>query len=79
VGVLLAHHPAPVIPAVVRGTERILPPGRTIPRPGRITVAFGPALDPAELDRKGAGREKRERIASALRDEVARLAGGLRT
>lgn len=78
VGVLLAHHPAPVIPAVVRGTERILPPGKTIPRPGRITVAFGPALDPAELDRRGWGRERRERIASALRDEVARLADSLR-
>jgi len=79
VGVLLEHHPAPVVPAAVLGTERILPPGKTIPRPGRITVAFGPPLDPAELEQRGTGREKRERIASALQEDVARLADSIRT
>ncbi|MCF8061683.1 MAG: AMP-binding protein [Deltaproteobacteria bacterium] len=73
VGLLLEHHPVPVVPAVIRGTERILPPGKAIPRPGEITVMFGPPLDPAELARRGTGREARVRIASALQEEVARL------
>jgi long-chain acyl-CoA synthetase len=79
VGVLLEHHPVPVVPAVIRGTERILPPGRTVPRRGTVTVVFGPPLDARELARRGAGREARERIASALREEVEQLQGGLRS
>jgi long-chain acyl-CoA synthetase len=79
VGVLLEHHPVPVVPVLVRGTERILPPGRAIPRRGTITVTFGAPLDARELARRGAGRERRERIASALREEVAQLQSGGRT
>jgi 1-acyl-sn-glycerol-3-phosphate acyltransferase len=35
---------APVVPVAVRGTDRIQPVGARIPRPGRITVRFGPPL-----------------------------------
>ena len=73
VGVLLEHHPVPVVPAFVRGTERILPPGKVIPRPGSVAVAFGRPLDPGELTRKGKGKEARERIVSALQEEVVKL------
>lgn len=73
VGVLLEHHPVPVVPAFVRGTGRILPPGKVIPRPGSVAVAFGRPLDPGELARKGKGKEARERIVSALQEEVVKL------
>lgn len=73
VGVLLTHHPVPVVPAWVRGTDRILPPGRAVPRTGRVEVVFGAPLDPGDLERRGTGGEARERIASALHEEVAGL------
>lgn len=70
VGILLSHYPVPVIPAFIRGTKKILPPGKAVPRPGRIQVAFGPALRPDALSAKGEGARKIDRIASALHQEV---------
>ncbi|MEV0001816.1 lysophospholipid acyltransferase family protein [Micromonospora sp. NPDC050980] len=35
---------APVVPVAVLGTDRIQPVGARLPRPGRITVRFGPPL-----------------------------------
>lgn len=73
VGVLLEHYPVPVIPAFIRGTEKILPPGNTVPRPGRMAITFGEPLAPEELAREGKGEEKKDKITSALHDEVAKL------
>ena len=74
VGIILEHYPVPVIPAFIAGTERILPPGKAIPRLDGISVVFGRPLDAAALARNGKGKEKKERIASRLHEEVARLA-----
>lgn len=73
VGALLEHDPVPVVPTRVRGTDHILPVGRFVPRLGAISVAFGEPMDVEGLERKGAGPEKRERIASGLRKAVAEL------
>lgn len=35
----------PVVPCVVIDTERVMPPGRTIPRVGRLGVIYGKPLD----------------------------------
>ncbi len=96
VGVLLEHTRAPVVPAFILGTERILPPGKAIPRLDSIVVAFGQPLDPAELARDGQGEEEernnqeangtfekegenKERIVSALREQVAKLGAEMRS
>jgi len=55
---------APVVPVAVLGTDRVLPAGARLPRPGRITVRFGSPLcfpDPP------AGAAKARRV---ITDEV---------
>jgi long-chain acyl-CoA synthetase len=73
IGLLLEHDPVPVVPVHLDGTREALPPGRVLPRPGRIRIAFGQPLDPRELQQKGKGDRPHERITNALYDEMARL------
>ncbi|MCF8130688.1 MAG: AMP-binding protein [Deltaproteobacteria bacterium] len=77
VGLLLAHYPVPVIPVYIKGTEKILPPGQSIPGKGKILVVFGPPVDSDTLAQKGKGEEKMDRIASALHHEVSKLGNNL--
>lgn len=41
---------APVIPIFIGGTERVLPPGSTWPRPGSLRIRVGSALRPEPLE-----------------------------
>lgn len=50
----------PVVPAVIRGTRGALPPGKRVPRPGRIDVEI---LEPLRTDTAGVSAEM-------LRDEA---------
>jgi 1-acyl-sn-glycerol-3-phosphate acyltransferase len=34
----------PVVPVRLTGVRELLPKGRALPRPGHVTVRFGPAL-----------------------------------
>ena len=77
VGLLLAHRAVPVVPAFIRGTEKILPPGRAIPRPHPVTVAFGAPIESDELARRGDGDDEQDRITAALQNEVKRLGNHL--
>ena len=86
VGVLAEHFQAPVVPVFIKGTDKVLPPGRAIPRPDTVAIAFGRPLDPAELARDGAvdaengrkAKSKEEQIVSALREKVAQLGSSMR-
>ena len=40
----------PIVPAYVDGMYEVMPRFRRMPRPGSVTVTFGPALEPAEGD-----------------------------
>ncbi len=53
VGWLALRSGLPVIPVALSGTRKVLPPGRMIPRPGRIEVTIGKplALRPRTLRR----------------------------
>ena len=73
IGMLLDRYRVPVIPVSINGSYEVMPPGKILPRPGRITVTFGEPLDPNDLEREGDGEEPRDRIVSALREHVARL------
>ena len=44
VGCLALKSGLPVIPVAILGTRRVLPPGRVVPRPGRIEVRIGAPL-----------------------------------
>lgn len=39
----------PVVPVVIRGSRRVLPAGRLLPRPGRIEVVVTPPVTPPEV------------------------------
>jgi 1-acyl-sn-glycerol-3-phosphate acyltransferase len=68
---------AHVVPAYIKGSGAAWPKGRTLPRPAKVVVTFGPPLTvqrPAGVDRKA----HYEATARALMAAIARL-GGLPT
>ncbi|MBE7559091.1 AMP-binding protein [bacterium] len=69
-GMVLAAHPARVIPVRIAGAYEAWPPTRRWPRTGRITVTFGGPIDSRQLEREGEGRTPHERIMSALRKRM---------
>ena len=44
VGWLAVNSGLPVIPVAMHGTDRLLPPGHIVPRPGRIKISIGKPL-----------------------------------
>jgi 1-acyl-sn-glycerol-3-phosphate acyltransferase len=71
-GMLAVMSGAAVVPVFVSGTGRALPPGRALPRFGKVRVTFGPPLS-----FKGTGGERqKERYREATRD-IMRAIGGL--
>jgi 1-acyl-sn-glycerol-3-phosphate acyltransferase len=61
----------PVLPVTIVGGDRSWPPGRVLPRPGRITITYHPALHPnTALDSRAAAHDlaarTRQSILSAL-------------
>jgi fatty-acyl-CoA synthase len=63
----------PICPVAIRGARRILRDETRIPRPGKITVTFGPLLRPAP----GAGDDWHEivRLRDVTREIIARNSG----
>jgi 1-acyl-sn-glycerol-3-phosphate acyltransferase len=61
----------PVLPVTIAGAHESWPPGRMLPRPGRLRITYHPPVaPPASTDVKAAARrlalEVREAVASAL-------------
>jgi 1-acyl-sn-glycerol-3-phosphate acyltransferase len=61
----------PLVPAFIEGAHRILPKGRSVPQPGRLTVRFGEALAPAppsgtEVSLRNRRRSAVERLAQSI-------------
>ncbi|CAG6396997.1 1-acyl-sn-glycerol-3-phosphate acyltransferase [Streptomyces cocklensis] len=61
---LRAH--APVVPCAMLGTFELQPPGRKIPRMGRVTIRFGAPLDFSRFY----GMEDRREVVRAVTDEI---------
>jgi 1-acyl-sn-glycerol-3-phosphate acyltransferase len=66
-GMLAVMSGAPVVPVYVSGTGRALPPGRTIPRPTRVRVSFGPPLHFKARDDEGRKERYREATQEMMR------------
>ncbi len=62
----------PIVPVAIRGAFEAFPRHRTVPRPGRITVAFGAPLAPPPV----ADRPGQKSQVSALMAHIARLLDG---
>ncbi len=73
IGLLLDHFHTLTVPVVIEGTNRALPPGKILPKPGHVAVTFGAPLNPRDLAREGLGDLAPERIVNALREHVATL------
>jgi 1-acyl-sn-glycerol-3-phosphate acyltransferase len=76
-GLFASELGVPLVPAFIDGTHRILPKGRYLPRPGRLTVRFGEALslepvpqDPLSL------REWRRSVVEQLAYKIRQLSFG---
>ena len=73
VGWLAVNSGVPVIPVAMKGTDHILPPGRVIPRPGRIEIVIGEPLKLRADALEGPGA----RVRRSITDEVMRAIGEL--
>ncbi len=76
IGLLLKSRSARVIPTAIRGAYESLPPGRWLPRPQKIRVAFGETMNVDALFEdfeSGDEAESHEHIASELQNAVAAL------
>jgi 1-acyl-sn-glycerol-3-phosphate acyltransferase len=75
VGWLALKSGLPVIPVALSGTRKVLPPGRIIPRPGRIGVTIGKPLAIApELFDAPPGKARRQ-IADQVMTAIQQLSG----
>jgi long-chain acyl-CoA synthetase len=72
-GALALQSRAPVVPVRIEGTYGAWPPQRRFPRPGRVRVRFGEALDPKRWEDLEAGKGGEERVAMEIRQAVAAL------
>ena len=75
IGYLALHSGAPVIPVAMIGTERILPPGHRIPRPGRIQIRIGEPLTFEEYLNKPAGARQRRAVTDEVVQAIQKLSG----
>lgn len=75
VGWLALHSGAPVIPVAMVGTDRLLPPGRTVPHPGRIQIRIGKPLRFDELNGQVAGARQRREVTDQVIEAIRELSG----
>lgn len=60
----------PIVPVTILGTEKLLPKGAKLARPGEATIVFHPPIDPKEHpDRDELMKVVRDAVASALPEE----------
>jgi 1-acyl-sn-glycerol-3-phosphate acyltransferase len=63
------------VPVFIQGSGRAWPRGRTLPRPAKVRVTFGP---PQIFERRAADGRKRdyEDVSRRMMAAIGRLAGG---
>lgn len=75
VGWLALHAKVPVIPVAMLGTERMLPPGQRVPRPGRVKVRIGEPLLFDEFFDQPAGARQRRAVTDRVMSAIGELSG----
>jgi 1-acyl-sn-glycerol-3-phosphate acyltransferase len=75
VGWLALHSGAPVVPVAMVGTDKILPPGHRVPRPGRISIIVGEPLTFAEFRDQPAGARQRRAVTDEVVQAIQKLSG----
>jgi 1-acyl-sn-glycerol-3-phosphate acyltransferase len=58
---IAARTGVPLVPARIIGSSSLLPPGKSLPRPGKVRVVFGPPIiTPPGDEGEGEGKSKKE-------------------
>ncbi len=79
VGLLAAAARVPVIPVLVSGTFRALPPEAKWLQPGKIRVAFGTPIPYTESSSRRTARDQHEQLATAVTEQWRQLEGRLQS
>ena len=72
VGMIATMSKVPIVPALIRGTEKSLPVGARVVKPAKIKVIFG---KPIEINREEPDKQFQERICRDIMEEIRRLKG----
>ena len=75
VGWLALNSGLPVIPVAMVGTDRVLPPGHSVPRLHRIRIRIGAPLTFGEHDGQGTGARARRAVADQVMQAIQALSG----
>ena len=75
VGWLALHSGVPVIPVAMIGTEKLMPPGHKLPRPGRIEIRIGEPLTFEEFRDQPAGAKQRRVVTDQVMAAIGKLSG----
>ena len=75
VGWLALHSGVPVLPVAMIGTDRLLPPGHKVPRPGRIQIRIGKPLLFEEYRDQPAGARQRRAVTDRVVEAIGELSG----
>jgi 1-acyl-sn-glycerol-3-phosphate acyltransferase len=75
IGWLALHAKVPVIPVAMIGTDRILAPGRRVPRPGRIKIKVGEPLAFDEYADQPVGARQRRAVTDRVMEAIRELSG----
>lgn len=67
IGILSKELNVPIVPAGINGTYEMMPPGKSLPRPAKVSISFGRPIYPEGMTY--------EEIVAKLRKEVSRLKG----
>jgi 1-acyl-sn-glycerol-3-phosphate acyltransferase len=72
IGVIAAISRIPVVPTLIKGTEKALPVGARVLRPAKITVIFG---NPIVTDNKETDKQFQDRISRDIMETIKNLKG----
>jgi 1-acyl-sn-glycerol-3-phosphate acyltransferase len=75
VGYLALNSGAPVIPVAMVGTEKMMPPGARIPRPGKIEIRIGKPLTFDQYRDGPAGARQRRAVTDEVVQAIQHLSG----
>jgi 1-acyl-sn-glycerol-3-phosphate acyltransferase len=75
VGWLALQSRAPVIPVAMIGTDKLLPPGHRLPRPGRIEIRIGKPIAFDEFHDQPVGARQRRAVTDQVMAAIGELSG----
>ncbi len=71
IGMVVAGTDIPVYPCHIEGSFEVLPPGKVVPRPRKVTVRVG---EPLRFETTANTREGWDQVAAAIRSSIGKLA-----